>query len=118
MAQRNGQRVARSPRELYRAAPPGVPGVCAAIKTPSANSSTQSTSSAPPPDFLLGRPRGSIGVRGSMLVASANSDIYDFVTDILAIEKSDFNTGSFGAEFGYQPHAAFRHRRRRWISTA
>ena len=66
-----------------------------------ANSSTQSTSSAPPPDFLLGRPRGSIGIRGSMVVASANSDIYDFVTDILAIEKSDFNTGSFAAEFGY-----------------
>ncbi len=69
-------------------------------QNPSANSSTQSTSSAPPPDFLLGRPRGSIGVRGSMLVASANSDIYDFVTDVLAIEKSDFNTGSFAAELG------------------
>jgi hypothetical protein len=70
-------------------------------QVPAANSSTQSTSSAPPPDFLLGRPRGSIGIRGSMLVASADSDIYDFVTDILAIDKSDFNTGSFAAEFGY-----------------
>jgi opacity protein-like surface antigen len=67
---------------------------------PSANSSTQA-SSAPSPDFMLGRPRGSIGVRGSMLVASANSDIYDFVTDVLAIEKSDFNTGSFAFEAGY-----------------
>jgi opacity protein-like surface antigen len=66
----------------------------------SANSSTQ-TSSAPPPDFMLGRPRGSIGIRGSMLVASANSDIYDFVTDILEIDKSDFNTGSFAAEAAY-----------------
>jgi opacity protein-like surface antigen len=66
----------------------------------SANSSTQ-TSSAPPPDFMLGRPRGSIGVRGSMLVASANSDIYDFVTDVLAIDKSDFNTGSFAVEGAY-----------------
>ena len=36
-----------------------------------------------------------------MLVASANSDVYDFVTDVLAIEKSDFNTGSFALEFGY-----------------
>jgi len=58
-------------------------------------------SSAPPPDFMLGRPKGSIGVRGSMLVASANSDIYDFVTDVLAIDKSDFNTGSFAAELAY-----------------
>lgn len=66
-----------------------------------ANSSTQSTSSAPPPDFLLGRPRATIGARGSFLVASANSDIFDFVTKQLAIDKSDFNTGSFGLEMGY-----------------
>ncbi len=66
----------------------------------SSSSTTQSASSAPAPDFMLGRPRGSVGVRGSMLFASANSDIYDFVTDVLAIEKSDFNTGSFGAEVG------------------
>ena len=68
---------------------------------PTSNSSTQSTSSASPPDFMLGRPRASIGARGSFLVASANSDIYDFVTDILAIEKSDFNTGAFAIEGGY-----------------
>ena len=67
----------------------------------SSSSSTQATASGPSPDFMLGRPRGSIGVRGSMLVASANSDIYDFVTDVLAIEKSDFNTGSFAFEAGY-----------------
>lgn len=65
---------------------------------PSANSSTQITSSAPPPDFLLGRPRASVGVRGSLFVASAKSDIFDFITDQLLLEKSDFNTGSFGAE--------------------
>ena len=68
---------------------------------PPANSSTQSTSSAPPPDFLLGRPRATIGARGSFLKASANSDIFDFVTEQLAIDKSDFNTGSFGFEAGY-----------------
>ena len=68
---------------------------------PSANSSTQSTSSAPPPDFLLGRPRATIGARGSFLKASANSDIFEFVTEQLAIDKSDFNTGSFGLEAGY-----------------
>ena len=67
----------------------------------SSSSSSQATASAPSPDFMLGRPRGTIGVRGSMLVASANSDIFDFVTDILAVEKSDFNTGSFAFEAGY-----------------
>ena len=67
----------------------------------SSSSSSQAAASAPSPDFMLGRPRGTIGVRGSMLVASANSDIFDFVTDILAVEKSDFNTGSFAFEAGY-----------------
>jgi len=66
----------------------------------SASSSNQTTASSPP-DFMLGRPRATIGARGSFLVASANSDVYDFVTDVLAIEKSDFNTGSFALEFGY-----------------
>jgi hypothetical protein len=75
--------------------------VFAGDQDPSASASTQGASSAPPPDFLLGRPRGSVGVRGSMLVASAKSDLFDFVTDVLAIEKSDFNTGSFAAEVGY-----------------
>ena len=66
-----------------------------------ANASTQSTSSAPPPDFMLGRPRASIGARGSFLKASANSDIFDFVTEQLAIDKADFNTGSFGLEAAF-----------------
>ena len=68
---------------------------------PSANSPTQSTSSAPPPDFLLGRPRVSAGIRGSLFVASAKSDIYDFITEQLLMKKSDFNTGSFGAEITF-----------------
>ena len=45
-----------------------------------------------------------MGIRGALFVASAKSDIYDFVTDILAIDKSDFNTGSFAAELGYNVH--------------
>lgn len=76
----------------------------AADQDRSANSSTQGTSSAPPPDFMLGRQRASIGVRGSLFVASANSDIFDFVTNQLLLEKKDFNTGSFGAEFSYSMH--------------
>src|SRR5262245_35861698 len=53
----------------------------------SADASAQSSTS--PQDFRLGRPHGSIGVRGSFVMASADSDIFDFVTDVLAIEKSD-----------------------------
>jgi opacity protein-like surface antigen len=63
----------------------------------SASSSAQSAP-ASPPDFLLGRPRVMVGVRGSWFKASAASDIYDFVTDQFTVDKSDFNSGSFTAE--------------------
>jgi hypothetical protein len=41
------------------------------------------------------------------VVASANSDIFDFVTDQLAIDKKDFNTGSFGLEAAYSMSPRF-----------
>jgi hypothetical protein len=50
------------------------------------------------PDFLLGRPHASVGVRGNWLMATAGSDIYDFVSEHLTIDKSDFNTVSFAAD--------------------
>ena len=52
------------------------------------------------PDFMLGRPRASVGVRGEWVLASAGSDIYDFVTEQLTLEKSSFNAPGFGAEVG------------------
>jgi hypothetical protein len=85
--------------------------VCAALillASPAfAGNEPQSAPSAQPaagvpsnPDFLLGSPRATIGVRGNWLIASAGSDIFDFVTDQLTLEKSSFNTGSFAAEVG------------------
>jgi hypothetical protein len=83
-------------------------GACAALtllaipasaeQDPAAAAQT-STSAPTSPDFMLGRPRASIGVRGNWHMASAGSDIFDFVTDQLTLEKSSFNTGSFAAEF-------------------
>jgi opacity protein-like surface antigen len=64
------------------------------------SSSSSSQPQAPPPDFLIGSPRASVGVRGSWFMASAGSDFYDFVTDEFTLEKDSFNTGSFTAEFG------------------
>jgi hypothetical protein len=50
------------------------------------------------PDFMLGRPHGLIGVRGNWFMASAGSDIYDFVTEHLTLDKSDFNGASFAMD--------------------
>ena len=72
----------------------------------SASSSAQSAPSSPP-DFLLGRPRVMVGVRGSWFKASAASDIYDFVTDQFTVDKSDFNSGSFTAEMSVNVASRF-----------
>jgi opacity protein-like surface antigen len=69
----------------------------------SANSSSPSNSTtvqAPPsPDFMLGRPRASIGVRGNWMMARGGSDIFDFVTTNLTLERSSFNQATIGGEF-------------------
>ena len=70
--------------------------------------STQTSVAAPSnPDFMLGRPHVSIGVRGNWLMASAGSDIYDFVTEHLTIEKSDFNSALFASDFSVAVHPQF-----------
>jgi hypothetical protein len=56
--------------------------------------------SASAQDFFLGRPRASLGMRGNWFVASAGSDIFDFVTEHLTLEQSSFNTPTLGAELG------------------
>jgi hypothetical protein len=50
------------------------------------------------PDFLFGRPHGSIGVRGSWLFARADSDLFDFVQRQLTVDKKDFNTPMIGID--------------------
>lgn len=82
----------------------GLPAPAAAQNpTPPSPASFQAPAS---PDFMLGRPRASVGVRGGWVFASAGSDIYDFVTDQLTVEKSSFNAPGFGAEVGVNltPH--------------
>ena len=82
-------------------------GACAALSLlatpafaqPDPAAAAQTSTAAPSnPDFLLGRPRASIGMRGNWHMATAGSDIYDFVTDQLTLEKSNFNTASLGVE--------------------
>lgn len=64
---------------------------------PAATSTPLPTS---PPDFLLGRPRGLLAIRGGWLFANTGSDLYDFITDQLTIDKSTFNTSSISGDFG------------------
>jgi hypothetical protein len=69
----------------------------AGAQTTTENTSTQASAAAPP-DFLLGRPRATVGVRGGLFVASANSDFFEDMTQFLTLEKSSFRTGTFSTE--------------------
>ena len=51
-------------------------------------------------DFLFGRPHGSIGVHGSFLLPRAGSDLFDFVTDQLTLDRGDFRAPGIGLQFG------------------
>ena len=51
-------------------------------------------------DFLFGRPGASIGVRGQWCLARADSEIFDFSSDLLTVEKSDFNAPGIGVDLG------------------
>lgn len=76
----------------------------AALSVPSARAQTTPPSpviSPPAPsDFMLGRPKGFLSVDGGFLFASAGSDLYDFITDQLTLEKKNFNTAVFGGRIG------------------
>ena len=62
------------------------------------SAAAQDPSSRPSPDFLFGAPRGSIGVRGAWVFASANSDLFDFVQQHLTVDKKDFNAPLIGID--------------------
>ena len=50
------------------------------------------------PDFLFGKPRGTIGVRSGWIFASASSDLFTFVEDHLTLERKDFNAPAIGVD--------------------
>ena len=74
----------------------GVSAVSAALAVLLAGDAAAQT-----PDFLFGRPGGSIGVRGQWLLARAGGDIFDFTSELLTVEKSDFNAPGVGVDFGF-----------------
>lgn len=63
-----------------------------------AAASAQPASAAP--DFFFGQPRASISLRGNWMIASAGSDLFDFVTSQLTVDRDDFNTGTLDVELG------------------
>lgn len=92
-----GARLALTAVCLLVAALMPVPAAAGDDKQQAAGSG-QSTTQSRRPDFLFGAPSGSLGIRGSWLFASAGSDVFDFVTRQLTLDKGDFNSPGFVAD--------------------
>ena len=54
-----------------------------------------------PRDFLFGRPRGWVALRGSWLMPRAGGELFTFVSDQLTVEKGDFNAPAMTGEVGF-----------------
>ena len=89
------------------------PAVARAVPPP-ATRNAQRQAPASQPDFLFGRPRISIGVRGLLHRARADSDFYDFVNEEIFVKRSsdddpknpnhgllNFNAPGIGLDFGF-----------------
>jgi hypothetical protein len=52
-------------------------------------------------DYLLGRPDGSLSLRGGFAFATANSDIYDEVIDLFTLSRGDFSGFSGAVDLAF-----------------
>ena len=72
--------------------------VLALLLAAAGNAHAQQPATAP--DFLFGRPDGSLALRGSWVFARAGSDLFDFVERELTIDEGNFNRAAFAADYG------------------
>jgi hypothetical protein len=50
------------------------------------------------PDFLFGKPKGTIAFHSGWFYARAGSDLFSFVQDQLTVDKKDFNAPAIGVD--------------------
>ena len=72
----------------------------AAAQSPADDVRRPQVPAPPPSDFMLGRPRAFLSIDTGFLFANTGSDLYDFITDTLTIDRKSFNTSVLGGRFG------------------
>jgi hypothetical protein len=77
-----------------------LPVLLVLLATSAASAQDAPPAPRPAPDFLFGRPDGTLGIRASWLSGRSGSDWYDFVTDQLTLEKKNFNGPAIGTDLG------------------
>ena len=59
------------------------------------------SASAQTPDFLFGKPNGTIAFRSGWKFARAGSDLFTFVQDQLTVDRKDFNAPALGLDLDF-----------------
>jgi opacity protein-like surface antigen len=75
-------------------------GPFTALATPG-DPGPEGSSGQSPDGFRFSAPNGSVQLRLGYLLASADSEIYDFITDQLTVERGDFNAPVFAFDVGW-----------------
>jgi len=76
--------------------------VTAVADAPTDGSEAGSDEALPRLDFQLAEPRMSVGFRGGWAFNRSNAEIYDFLTDQLTLDKSDFDAPAFSLDFSWR----------------
>jgi hypothetical protein len=63
--------------------------------------STTAATAQTSPDFLFGRPRGTVGMRTGWTFASANSDLFTDIQEQFTLERKDFNAPAIGVDLDF-----------------
>lgn len=99
---RDGSRVVASAVVALAALLAATPLLAAPTPGPDPDSARTAAVRAAPPGFLFGRPRAFVGLRVGMHFPRAGSDIYDFTTNQLTLNRSDFDAVALGGDLGYE----------------
>jgi hypothetical protein len=80
-------------------------GLARPVSAQTGSPSPRLSQDLPDSDFLFKRPRGTLALRGGLLMPTEGSDLYTFVQERLTIDKGDFQGPLFAVELGYSPTA-------------
>jgi opacity protein-like surface antigen len=72
------------------------------LAAPSSALAGEGSSPQSSPDFRFSSPSNTFGLRAGWVIHRADSEIYDFVSELLTLESSSFNGPAFAMDFGFR----------------
>lgn len=90
-----------TPRSLFRLTLLAAAASLLVAAPAAADPGSSGSTSQSPSGFRFSAPRTALGLRLGYTFNRAGSDVYDFITDQLTVEKSDFNAFTFASDFSW-----------------